>query len=231
MLRKMLCCLLCCIAILGLTATSVFASGEYGYFNGSQEPAYIRFDFSGGEIPVTGGKLQLRQVARWDDAQKKLVWCEGYENAGLPIEKPFGGDSAAWLFVFAEKGEFPAREVEIGSDGKARVEGLEYGLYLVSQREPFEGYNAIQPALISVPLEINKTWIFDVEASPKLEPLIPETSETTEPTETTVPSTTEPTTDIPKTGQVNWPVPILLLAGSVLIILGLCLRREKRHET
>ena len=105
---------------------------------------------------------------------------------------------------------------------------LDYGFYLVSQIEPFEGYTVIRPALISVPMEINHTWIFDVEAMPKLEPLVPETSETTE---TTVPSTTEPTTDIPRTGQVNWPVPILLLAGSVLMILGLCLRKEKRHET
>lgn len=228
MLRKMLCCLLCCIAILSLTATSVFASGDYGYFNGSDEPASIRFDFSGGEIPVTGGKLQLRQIAYWDDTAKSLAWCEGYAEAGLSIRQPFTDDSAAWLYVFAEKGGLPARDVEIGADGKAVVENLDYGFYLVSQIEPFEGYTVIRPALISVPMEINHTWIFDVEAMPKLEPLVPETSETTE---TTVPSTTEPTTDIPRTGQVNWPVPILLLAGSVLMILGLCLRKEKRHET
>ena len=228
MLRKMLCCVLCCIAILSLTATSVFA---YGYFNGSDEPASIRFDFSGGEIPVTGGKLQLRQVARWDDTQKSLVWCEGYQDAGLSIKDPFTDSSAAWLFVFAEEGGFPARELEIGPDGKALADQLDYGLYLVSQLEPFEGYTEIRPALISVPMEISSVWIFDVEASPKLEPLVEQTTETTEVTETTAPSTTEPSTDIPRTGQVNWPIPILLLAGSVLIILGLCLRRDKRHET
>ena len=57
MLRKTLCRLLCVIAIICLTATSVFAAG---YFNGSDRLGSISFHFNNGEISVTGGSVELR---------------------------------------------------------------------------------------------------------------------------------------------------------------------------
>lgn len=221
MLRKMLCCLLCCIAILCLTATSVFANND---LDGSDEIGMIHFDFSDGETPITGGSIQLRQIAVWHRDSWTYSWCEGYENCGMALKlKSITPDNAKRLFVFAETNRLPARTIEIGPDGAADVRDLEYGLYLVSQVEPFEGYLPMTPAFIHVPIQVNRELIYHVDAKPKIEPLIPET---------TVPSTTEPgIPDIPDTGQINWPIPVLLLAGSVLMILGLCLRKEKNHET
>lgn len=221
MLRKKLCCLLCCIAILCLTATSVFAAG---WFNGADRNGSISFDFNTDGISVTGGSVELRMVASWNDETKSLQWCEGWENCGLSLELDglfADKNAAARLFVYAEVEGIPAQTIQIGHDGTAKVEDLPLGLYLVSQMVAFDGCMTMLPALISIPTEINDEWIFDVEAMPKLEPLVPET---------TIPETTEPHIDIPPTGQTNWPIPLLLLGGCFLILLGLCVRKGKRHE-
>ena len=222
MLRKTLCRLLCCIAILCLTATSAFAAH---WFDGSAQNGSISFDFNTEDIHVTGGSFDLRMVARWNEETKTLEWCEGWEDCGLTLEEDglfIDKNAAARLFVYAEVNGIPAQTIQVGSDGTAKAEDLPLGLYLVSQTEPFDGCMTMLPALISVPISINDEWIFNVEAAPKLEPLVPET---------TVPSTTVPEVDIPPTGQTNWPIPLLILGGCFLILLGVCVRRGKRHET
>lgn len=222
MLRKKLCCLLCCIAILCLTATSVFAENWY---DGPAQNGSISFNFNTANIKVTGGSFDLRMVAYWDEDAKTLKWCEGWEGCGLTLDENglfSDKNAAARLFVYAEVHNIPAQQIQVGTDGTAKAEDLPMGLYLVSQIEPFDGCMTMLPALISVPLYMDGEWVFDVEAAPKLEPLV---------LESTVPSTTEPEIDIPPTGQTNWPIPLLTLGGCFLILLGVCVRRGKRHET
>ena len=147
MLRKTLCRLLCCIAILCLTATSVFAKD---WFDGPAQNGSISFDFNTEDIQVTGGSVDLRMVARWNDETKALEWCEGWEDCGLTLEENglFNDkNAAARLFVYAEVNELPARTIQVGEDGTAKVEDLPLGLYLVSQVEPFEGCMTMLPAL------------------------------------------------------------------------------------
>ncbi len=224
MLRKTLCRILCCIAILCLTATSVFASGWW--FNGSDQLGSIRFDFSEGPVPVHGGSLELYQVARWNDEIKGLELCEAFAGAGVSAEELFAEDAATKLSAYAMLQELEGREVEIDENGVGRVEELPLGVYLTRQEHAFPGCEPILPALISIPMEVEHSWIFDVEAAPKLEPLIPVTSEVPPPS-----STVPVPPDLPPTGQVNWPIPLLIVVGSFLILLGLCLRKERKsHE-
>lgn len=56
---------------------------------------------------------------------------------------------------------------------------------------------------------------------------------TTEPEETTTPggstepgTTTEPGGDLPQTGQLKWPVPVMFALGVLLSIIGILLRRR-----
>lgn len=225
---KKLCCILCCIAILCLTATTGFAEGWYWY-DGEPKNGSISFDFNNEEISVSGGSLELRQVTYVDLEAKSLRYCEGWEGCGLELDNILSDRSADYLFVYAEINALPAQEIQVGADGKARAEELPMGVYLISQKTAFDGCMPLLPALISIPLRgDDRTWIFDVEAMPKLALEVPETTVP----ETTAPSTTEPDIpDIPRTGQINWPIPILLLAGSLLIILGVCIRKGQRDET
>lgn len=58
----------------------------------------------------------------------------------------------------------------------------------------------------------------------------PEVLYPTEPTETTGPTEPVPPPDIPQTGMLWWPVPVLLLAGMALIFWGwLCCRRGREE--
>ena len=220
---KKLCCILCCIAILCLTATAVFAAGWYWYDDEPQNGT-LSFDFNTDQISVTGGSVDMRMIAYYDAENKTLRFCEGWESCGLSFQELFDEKAADRLLAYAEANGLTAHEIKIGSDGRAKVTELPIGVYLVSQSTPFDGCLPLVPALISVPLMgDNGSWIFDVQAKPKLEPLV---------IETTVPHTTEPTPpELPPTGQTNWPVPLMLLSGCFLILLGICLRRDKRHET
>ena len=67
------------------------------------------------------------------------------------------------------------------------------------------------------------------------EPSVPD--ESTEPDETTVPSEpTEPTEppkpELPQTGQLNWPVPVLAMTGMFFLVLGwlLCFGRKREPD-
>ena len=60
---------------------------------------------------------------------------------------------------------------------------------------------------------------------------VPEESEPTEPTEPTPTKPTNPTKpNLPQTGQLWWPVPVLLIAGLLFVILGLIRRRRFDDE-
>ena len=65
--------------------------------------------------------------------------------------------------------------------------------------------------------------------TPGTEPSEPSTTTPTSPTSPTRPGTTVPP-KIPQTGQLNWPIPLLCVAGAVLILIGLILMRKKHHE-
>ncbi len=222
MLRKTLCCILCCIAILCLTATTVFAESWYWY-DGEAQNGSIAFDFNTGSVQVTGGAVELRQVAYYDLESNRVLFCEGWEDCGLSVDELLGDQAAEKLYSFAKAKDLPARTVEVGADGTAKAEDLPMGVWLVSQDTPFDGCLPLLPSVITIPMMGDDGWIFAVEGAPKVEPLVPET---------TLPSHTEPTPpDLPPTGQVNWPLPLMVLGGCFLILLGICLRRDKRHET
>lgn len=55
--------------------------------------------------------------------------------------------------------------------------------------------------------------------------------ETTEPEDTTDPDKPgKPGGKLPQTGQLWWPVPVLLFLGCALVLLGLFRRRGNCHE-
>ena len=62
----------------------------------------------------------------------------------------------------------------------------------------------------------------------------PDTETTPEPVPSAAPTPVgSPTGNVirlPQTGQLNWPIPLLLAAGLVLILLGAWLQRKSNHE-
>lgn len=106
-------------------------------------------------------------------------------------------------------------------DGKAVFKDMELGLYLVVQLEAAEGFELLNPFLVSVPMIEDGRYIYDIDAQGKSElkqepkPVTPENP---------------PETDLPHTGQINWPVPVMAVFGIILLLTGLILRSHKGEK-
>lgn len=122
-------------------------------------------------------------------------------------------------------------------NGEAYFANLTTGLYVVVQYadEASDGFEPINTFLISVPQFENGGYQLHVQAYPKVE-LEPEETTPTEtgPTETTPPGTkpTEPgkPPQLPQTGQLNWPVPLLAVSGLMLIVAGCLILLSGRKD-
>lgn len=186
----------------------------------------------GGE-PLDGGKLTVTKVGRIHivDGNAGFILVDAL-SGGPSLDKLDDPALASELADLAREKDLPTVTAPI-EDGKAEFTGLEPGLYVVTQsdKDATEGFDAIRPFLLSVPQWMNGTYVYDLTAAPKVpletEPTVP--TEPTEPTEPPGPVTPQ----LPQTGQLNWPVPILVVLGLTLFTAGwiLCFhRRRDRYE-
>lgn len=134
---------------------------------------------------VGGGALTLYRVAKVqkDNANLSFVYTNGFEDCGVELGDLSEGELAGRL---AEKIAATAESttVEISDIGVAEFGDLEVGLYLVVQTTAAENYNVINPFLVSVPIQENGSYVYDVDALPKVgtaakkTPEPPDTSDT-----------------------------------------------------
>lgn len=142
------------------------------------------------------------------------------------IENVGSKTTADALEAAVKNGGYP-EEIKIpsaGSDGTYHAANLKTGLYLVMQKKAAKGYGDMSSFLVSVPYMVDGKYEYHVTANVKTE--LERTVETTEPTETTECTDEE----LPQTGQLNWPVPMLTAGGLTLIAIGYILRFGKRKE-
>ena len=119
------------------------------------------------------------------------------------------------------------------SDGKAVFSKVTPGLYLVVQTQRCTGYELLPPFLVSVPMNEDGHYRYDIDAAGKFKPT-PKPNTPNTPNKPDKPGTPDkPGSRLPQTGQLNWPVPVLAGAGLVLFALGwrLCFGQRKRYET
>ena len=107
--------------------------------------------------------------------------------------------------------------------GVVTFDNLELGLYLIVQTKSISGYEKVAPFLVSVPLWDKDHYLYEINVSEKFEikkePPTPGTPETPD----------QPGDKLPQTGQVNWPMPVLLILGVALIVTGTALKRKSKH--
>lgn len=118
---------------------------------------------------VGGGTLTLYRVAKVqkDNANLSFVYTNGFEDCGVELGDLSEGELAGRL---AEKIAATAESttVEISDLGVAEFGDLEVGLYLVVQTTAAENYNVVNPFLVSVPIQENGKYVYDVDALPKV---------------------------------------------------------------
>lgn len=211
------------LLIVGM-GTTVFAqevpdSSQNGYCS-------IYIDLNYAEGTGTLGSLTIYQVGviREEDGNYSFVPAGSFADKWDRYEDVRSAELARELEAFATEGRLEGITEAVQDDGTVTFSGLELGLYLVTQQEAASGYEKINPFLIGVPGNENGTYVYQVDASPKVQP-------ETVPTEPTEPEPTEPPEpELPYTGQLNWPVPLLAVLGLGLFVLGWGLRFGKREN-
>lgn len=170
--------------------------------------------------PVSGGSLKLYQVASVKKTGADLTFEYTAAFSGctqklndLGIEK-----LAEKINDYVKKQNISGQEVQVSEAGQAVFSDLPLGLYLIEQGAVNEKYTSVSPFLVTVPVSDKDGYIYEVDASPKAGTVNPLT--TPAPTETVTPTPTIPGGNLPQTGQLWWPVPLLLAVGCVLVIFG-----------
>ena len=158
--------------------------------------------------PLQGGELTLYRVASVskNGADMSFTYANGFENCGIALDNVSESALASRL---AEKVTQNAQAVTktVNDSGIAVFGDLKAGLYLIVQKQAAEGYDAIQPFLVTVPIMENGQYVYDVDAHPKA-------------------GTQEVLSALPQTGQLNWPVPVLAVTGAVLVAAGVVLKKR-----
>lgn len=207
--------LLCCALAVTVYAHDVPDTGRTGS---------IRLTMTCEGVAVGGGALTLYPVGdvAEDDGNYSFVLSEAVRDSGVSLEKLEDAATAQALADYVAKHSVSGRTESIGNDGKVSFDNLPLGLYLVVQVTPAPGYAPISPFLVTVPMMEDGTYLYDVDASPKMETL------KQYPLEPGNPAEGQPQTTLPQTGQLNWPVPVLTVVGLLLFVGGWYLRFGKR---
>lgn len=206
---------------------------------------------------VTGGTLKVYRVGEIYINEDKNR-C-GFNKTGAftavdgKIFNVMAQKAAKQLQEFVSENDLSPDYFVENKEGRVILERLQTGLYLIVQSEAAEGYEALNPFLVSVPVMEEGEYVYDVDARGKFELKKAEPQVTPEPepgpsSEPAPGSSSEPTPEppsrtpsesrqeapsgllqqktreLPQTGQLNWPVPVLAAAGITLLLIGLALR-------
>lgn len=199
---------------------------------------------------ISGGEITLYPIANavYHNGDYSYEYTNGFENCGIEL-----GNLQDTTLASQLEGKITASTQSVtqtvGENGQALFSDLTPGLYLLRQTKGSNGYLIINSFLVSVPRQEGETWIYDVDAAPKMEVSYlpdreggesePETEKTTE-TESeseTNPSHSGTTTSsgssgssLPQTGQLDWPIPVLAVMGLFLILAGVYLMKERKAK-
>lgn len=188
-----------------------------------------------GENAVAGGTLTLYQAGRVEvrDGNFSFALTDAFCGSTETLTDIESAGLAEALAEYAGKQLLEGIKKTIDEEGNVIFTELEPGLYLLVQEEAASGYNKAVPFLVSIPMKENGTYLYDVDASPKVEleretmpPAEPETP-SEPPSEPESPFTPD-SPGLPQTGQLNWPIPVLSLFGLCSFSIGWVLRFGRR---
>lgn len=182
----------------------------------------VAMTYDGSAVP--GGTLMLYRVGDVgaDNGNYYFSLAGDFAGSNVSLDNLESPELAVSLGEYATSNHLNGVTVGIGNDGIGMIGDLTPGLYLVVQTKAADGYEAVMPFLVSVPMNENGTYVYDVDASPKVE-LKKEHKITT----TTPPVPSNPT--LPQTGQLKWPVPVLAILGLCMLLAGWALRFDKKE--
>lgn len=169
---------------------------------------------------VTGGDMAVYQVARLaEDDPFAYALLPAFAEAQISLTaSDVSANSAAYaerLSAEVTKAKPVFQTAAIPSEG-VTISGLEQGIYLFVQSRAAEGYEVLKPFLLTVP----KDGQYTITAVEKMSPL------TAKPRTVTPDPTARRARELPFTGQLWWPVYLLLISGIICLSLSFTKRRS-----
>lgn len=172
---------------------------------------------------VSGGNVTIYHIATLSRSDEGYVFSmtDDFTNSNILLDVITSRETAKEFLKYAVDNEIDGITESVDGNGNAAFDELELGLYLMAQNEAAEGFEKFEPFIISVPLNSDGKYIYDVDASPKID-IEREESDS----DSSTPESTPP--DIPQTGMLKWPIPVLAISGLVLFSIGwaLCMRKK-----
>jgi hypothetical protein len=220
--RKLPALLLAAALCLLLCATASAAERENPENKTGSITIYMKDVDAGKDVP--GGKLRLYRVATpaRNDGNDFWVLTDAFAGSNVTLDDIGAADMASKLADYAKDHKLSGTDATVGQDAKLQLTELPSGLYLVVQVTPASGYNPITPFLVSIPTVQDGQYVYDVDASPKLE------LKKAPPTPTPPPPS--PSEKLPQTGQLWWPVLLLSITGTALVCVGIAKNRRSRTK-
>ena len=179
--------------------------------------------------PVSGGTVNLYKVGyvHENDGNYSFKPVTAVQSVVTEFEDIQSPDLAQKLAKQVDKlTPVTTKPVTIDKNGAAAFTDLDFGLYLVAQKTAASGYKKTAPFLVSVPYLDDGAYVYAVASDPKTE-LEREVKPTTP---TTPHSSSDSGGKLAQTGQLWWPVPVLICAGLGCIVVGLFRRRRDQNE-
>ena len=185
----------------------------------------ITMTYKGKAVP--GGTLALYKVGdvQEDDGNYSFVPVKAIQSDISEFGNIESSDLPGKLAKLEKKlTPVTAKPVTIDKNGTVTFSNLAFGLYLVVQKIAASGYGKTSPFLVSVPYLYKGEYKYNVTSQPK-------TDLEREVKPTTPPSSGGGGGKLPQTGQLWWPVPVLVCMGLGCIAVGLIRRREAGDES
>ena len=157
-------------------------------------------------------KISVYQVSQQDE-QGNFKFAVGFENCTLN-EEDLSENNLENLKDYAKANANPVLTKVTDSNGKFTLNDLEFGKYLFVQENRTDEIT-MQTMLISVPELIDgKELTYEVTAKPKI--VNKEIIDRNEIKETRMVRDKQ----LPYTGVLNWPIPVLVIAGIVIFCIA-----------
>ncbi len=211
------------LALCLLTAVPVQAAGQAAEQTGSVS---VDIQAYAADEAVGGGSLQLFRVAEADGYvftyTEDFIGCD----EGLLTQEGLDQAETAGIFeAWTADHEIQAEAVaEVDESGHAQFTGLPAGLYLITQGENANGYEAVNAFLVTVPFDKDGTPIYDVDATPKTAPV--KKAEPPEPTAEPGPAKPKVPTATPKTGDLAGLGLLLIACAAGGTVIYTCKKRK-----
>lgn len=122
--------------------------------------------------PVSGAEITLYRVAGayTFGYQLSYVFTDDFKGCGMNLDNLRQDGLETHLATYASAQNLSGiASKKTDASGLVTFPDLETGLYLVLQTKTTNGYYAMDPFLVSVPMTIANEWVYDVDASPKVE--------------------------------------------------------------